>query len=95
MFFWVFYAHTDQRKFEGEIQTVLIVNSNLSNVIYICILFISRKTNKTKYKRYVGGGGGKSYSQIKISDGQKKKFAKKQYVRVVSDQNTLIYRMLA
>lgn len=25
----------------------------------------------------------------------KKKFAKKQYVRVVSDQNTLIYRMLA
>lgn len=41
------------------------------------------------------GGGGKSYSQIKISDGQKKKFAKKQYVRVVSDQNTLIYRMLA
>lgn len=97
MFFWVFYAHTDQRKFEGEIQTVLIVNSNLSDVIYICILFISRKTNKTKYKRYVGGGGGggKSYSQIKISDGQKKKFAKKQYVRVVSDQNTLIYRMLA
>lgn len=42
-----------------------------------------------------GGEGVNLIHKLKLVMAKKKKIAKKQYVRVVSDQNTLIYRMLA